>query len=210
MNSHGPIRRHPTQFKLRLCRDVRSGVIGRDDSHCIYNVLAHRIQLWPTQLERAALNDEAAEASLTARCESRVAALERMSAARHSILACRSIPLTHVSLDYVFDGAAGGGGASSASPRDRRFLRRQHGRRSRLQSRYPDPRLFYHGEKLRSHHGLGRIPSAGAARHRRPEWGLPIPAPTARARPNIRDYTPLRARCHFTHHPLTPQSHRYR
>ncbi len=32
MTSRGPYRRHSTPFKLQLCHDIRSGIIGRCDA----------------------------------------------------------------------------------------------------------------------------------------------------------------------------------
>ncbi|MDI7865195.1 transposase [Rhizobiaceae bacterium n13] len=77
MKSRGPYRRHSTQFKLQLCQDIRSGVIGRRDAQRAYSVSANLIQLWLTQFDRGELNDEEAEASVIAEYEARIAALER-------------------------------------------------------------------------------------------------------------------------------------
>ncbi|MRX37372.1 transposase [Aminobacter sp. MDW-2] len=77
MKSRGPYRRHSTRFKLQLCQDIRSGVIGRRDAQHTYNVSANLIQLWLTQFDRGELNDEEAEASVIAEYEARIAALER-------------------------------------------------------------------------------------------------------------------------------------
>ncbi|WP_095205382.1 transposase [Mesorhizobium carmichaelinearum] len=77
MKSRGPYRRHSTQFKLQLCQDIRSGVIGRRDAQRTYEVSANLIQLWLTQFDRGELNDEEAEASVIAEYEARIAALER-------------------------------------------------------------------------------------------------------------------------------------
>ncbi|TCL63274.1 hypothetical protein EV286_11788 [Rhizobium sp. BK251] len=77
MKSRGPYRRHSTQFKLQLCQDIRSGVVGRRDAQRTYSVSANLIQLWLTQFDRGELNDEEAEASVVAEYEARIAALER-------------------------------------------------------------------------------------------------------------------------------------
>lgn len=77
MKSRGPYRRHSTPFKLQLCQDIRNGVIGRRDAQRTYGVSANLIQLWLTQFDRGELNDEEAEASVTAEYEAHIAALER-------------------------------------------------------------------------------------------------------------------------------------
>ncbi len=74
MTSRGPYRRHSTPFKLQLCQDIRSGVIGRRDAQRTYGVSANLIQLWLTQFDRGELNDEEAEASVIAEYEVRIAA----------------------------------------------------------------------------------------------------------------------------------------
>jgi transposase len=77
MKSRGPYRRHSTPFKLQLCQDIRTGVIGRRDAQRTYDVSANLIQLWLTQFDRGELNDEEAEASVIAEYEVRIASLER-------------------------------------------------------------------------------------------------------------------------------------
>ncbi|MES2845145.1 MAG: transposase [Pseudomonadota bacterium] len=77
MTSRGPYRRHSTPFKLQLCQDIRSGVIGRRDVQRSYNISANLIQLWLTQFDRGELTGEEAEASVVAEYEARIAALER-------------------------------------------------------------------------------------------------------------------------------------
>ena len=64
-------------FKLQLCQDIRSGVIGRRDAQRSHNLSANLIQLWLTQFDRGELNDEEAEASFIVEYEARIAALER-------------------------------------------------------------------------------------------------------------------------------------
>ena len=64
-------------FKLQLCQDIRSGIIGRRDAQRTYGVSANLIQLWLTQFDRGELNDEEAEASVIAEYEAQIAALER-------------------------------------------------------------------------------------------------------------------------------------
>lgn len=77
MKSRGQYRRHSTPFKLRLCQDIRNGVIGRRDAQRTNGVSANLIQLWLTQFDRGELNDEEAEASVIAEYEVNIAALER-------------------------------------------------------------------------------------------------------------------------------------
>jgi transposase len=77
MTSRGPYRRHSTPFKLQLCQDIRTGVIGRRDAQRSHNISGNLIQLWLTQFDRGELTDEEAEASVIAEYETRIAALER-------------------------------------------------------------------------------------------------------------------------------------
>ncbi|RGP35159.1 transposase [Pseudotabrizicola alkalilacus] len=77
MTSRGPYRRHSTPFKLQLCQDIRSGIIGRRDAQRSHNISANLIQLWLTQFDRGELTGEEAEASVIAGYETRIAALER-------------------------------------------------------------------------------------------------------------------------------------
>lgn len=77
MTSRGPYRRHSTPFKLQLCQDIRSGIIGRRDAQRSHNISANLIQLWLTQFDRGELTGEEAEASVIADYETRIAALER-------------------------------------------------------------------------------------------------------------------------------------
>ncbi|NNH85651.1 transposase [Rhizobium laguerreae] len=62
---------------MQLSQDIRSGVIGWRDAQRTYGVSANLIQLWLTQFDRGEINDEEAEASLTAEYEAQIAALER-------------------------------------------------------------------------------------------------------------------------------------
>ena len=77
MTSRGPYRRHSTPFKLQLCQDIRSGIIGRRDAQRSHDISANLIQLWLTQFDRGELTGEEAEASVIAEYEARIAALER-------------------------------------------------------------------------------------------------------------------------------------
>ena len=77
MTLRGPYRRPSTPFKLQLCQDMRTGVLGRRDAQRSHHLSANLIQLWLTQFDRGELNDEEAEASVIAEYEARIAALER-------------------------------------------------------------------------------------------------------------------------------------
>jgi len=77
MSSRGPYRRHSAQFKLQLCQDIRSGVLGRRDAQKKYSLSANLIQLWLTQFDHGELNGEEVEASLVMDYEAKIAALER-------------------------------------------------------------------------------------------------------------------------------------
>ena len=77
MTSRGPYRRHSTPFKLQLCQDIRTGVLGRRDAQRSHNLSANLIQLWLRKFDRGELNDEEAEASVIAEYDVRIAALER-------------------------------------------------------------------------------------------------------------------------------------
>ena len=54
MSSRGPYRRHSAQFKLQLCQDIRSAVLGRRDAQKKYSLSANLIQLWLTQFNHGA------------------------------------------------------------------------------------------------------------------------------------------------------------
>ena len=77
MSSRGPYRRHSAQFKLQLCQDIRSGVLGRRDAQKKYALSANLIQLWLTQFDHGELTGEEVEASLLMDYEAKIAALER-------------------------------------------------------------------------------------------------------------------------------------
>jgi transposase len=77
MTMRGAYRRHTARFKLQLCQDIRSGVIGRRDAQRTYKVSASLIQHWLTQFDRGELTEEEVEAGVIVEYEARVAALER-------------------------------------------------------------------------------------------------------------------------------------
>lgn len=77
MSSRGPYRHHSPQFRLQLCSDVRSGVLGRREAQMKYRLSANLIQLWLTQYDRGELTQEEVEASVVAEYEAKIAALER-------------------------------------------------------------------------------------------------------------------------------------
>jgi len=66
MTSPGPYRRHSMLFKLQLCQDIRNGVVGRREAEKTYGISANLIQLWLTQFDHGALNNEETEASVIA------------------------------------------------------------------------------------------------------------------------------------------------
>ena len=76
MTLRGPYRWPSTPFKLQLCQDIRTGVLGRRDAQPSHNLSANLIQLWLTQFDRGELNDEEAEASVIAEYEARIITLE--------------------------------------------------------------------------------------------------------------------------------------
>lgn len=78
MSSRGPYRRHTAQFKLQLCTDIRSGVLGRRDAQKKYSLSANLIQMWLTQFDRCELSTEEVQADVVAEYEAKIAALERM------------------------------------------------------------------------------------------------------------------------------------
>lgn len=77
MSSRGPYRRHTVQFKLQLCTDIRSGVLGRRDAQKKYALSANLIQTWLTKFVRGELTSEEVEADVIAEYEAKIAALER-------------------------------------------------------------------------------------------------------------------------------------
>ena len=75
--SRGRVRRHAPEFKIQLCQDIRTGVIGRRDAATKYTLSTNLIQLWLTQYDRGELSAEEAEASVICEYEAKIAALER-------------------------------------------------------------------------------------------------------------------------------------
>ena len=75
--SRGSYRRHSPHFKLQLCTDIRSGVIGCRDAQRKYRLLANLIHLWLTQYDQGELNQEEAAANMIDEYETKIAALER-------------------------------------------------------------------------------------------------------------------------------------
>ena len=54
--SRGPYRHHSPHFKLQLCADIRSGVLGRREAQRKHRLSANLIQLWLTQFDSGELN----------------------------------------------------------------------------------------------------------------------------------------------------------
>lgn len=75
--SRGPYRHHSPHFKLQLCADIRSGVLGRREAQRKHKLSANLIQLWLTQFDSGELNQDRAAQSLITEYESKIAALER-------------------------------------------------------------------------------------------------------------------------------------
>lgn len=75
--SRGPYRSHSMQFKIQLCTDIRSGVIGRREAQRKYEISANLIQRWLTQFDEGRLHTEEAEVVLIGEYETKIAALER-------------------------------------------------------------------------------------------------------------------------------------
>ncbi len=75
--SRGPYRHHSPHFKLQLCADIRSGILGRREAQKKYKLSANLIQLWLTQFDSGELNQDRAAQSLITEYEAKIAALER-------------------------------------------------------------------------------------------------------------------------------------
>ena len=77
MSSKVPYRRHSPEFKLRLCREIRSGELRRRDAQAKYSLSAALIHTWLTQFDRGDCDMQGADPVLLAEYEARIAALER-------------------------------------------------------------------------------------------------------------------------------------
>jgi transposase-like protein len=72
MSSRGPYRGHASEFKIQLCRDIRSGAIGRREAAQKHALSTNLIQLWLSQYELGDLSTEEAEASVISEYEPRL------------------------------------------------------------------------------------------------------------------------------------------
>src|SRR5215212_7886048 len=78
MSSKAPYRRHSPEFKLQLCREIRSGELRRRDAQLKYGLSAALVHTWLTQFDRGDVAVEGAtDPVLVAEYEARTAALER-------------------------------------------------------------------------------------------------------------------------------------
>ena len=77
MTERGPYRRHPPEFKLQLCREIRSGQLGRRDAQKKYSLSDNLIQHWLAQFDQQALPGQAEAPAAIDVYRDRIAALER-------------------------------------------------------------------------------------------------------------------------------------
>jgi transposase len=72
-----PYRRHTAEFKSQLCRDIRSGTLGRREAQKKYALSDNLIQLWLAQHDRLSVASKTGDSTQAAIYEERIAALER-------------------------------------------------------------------------------------------------------------------------------------
>ena len=77
MPSKAPYRRHSPEFKLQLCRELRSGELRRKDAQVKYSLSAALIHTWLIQYDRGDTDMQPIDPVLVAEYEARIAALER-------------------------------------------------------------------------------------------------------------------------------------
>jgi transposase len=77
MSSKAPYRRHSPEFKLQLCREIRSGELRRRDAQVRYSLSAALIHTWLTQFDRGDTQMQSTDPVMAAEYEARIAALER-------------------------------------------------------------------------------------------------------------------------------------
>lgn len=81
MTHKTPPRRHSTEFKLQLCRDIRSGAIGRREAQRVYRLSDNLIHSWLARYDANALPAGPSQREPVRRTpgeyEARIAALER-------------------------------------------------------------------------------------------------------------------------------------
>ena len=77
MASKVPYRQHSPEFKLQLCREIRSGELRRKDAQLKYRLSAALVHAWLTQFDRGDTQMQGTDPVLVAEYEARIAALER-------------------------------------------------------------------------------------------------------------------------------------
>ena len=77
MSSKPPYRRHSPEFKLQVCRELRSGEMRRKDAVSKYGLSSNLIQTWLIQYDRGDTEMQPIDPVLVAEYEARIAALER-------------------------------------------------------------------------------------------------------------------------------------
>jgi transposase len=77
MSKRAPYRRHSPEFKLQLCRELRTGELRRRDAQMKYGLSAALIQTWLTQFDRGDFEMQGNDPVPVAEYEARIAALER-------------------------------------------------------------------------------------------------------------------------------------
>jgi transposase-like protein len=77
MTTKTPDRRHTPEFKLRLCREIRSGQLGRRDAQKKFSLSDNLIHRWLAQYDSEQLQTPVTDRDSLADCEAQVQALER-------------------------------------------------------------------------------------------------------------------------------------
>jgi len=75
--ARGRYRRHSPQFRLQLCTDIRTGVMGRREAQRTYKLSANLIQTWLTQYDAGELTIQEVESAMMSEYEVKIGALER-------------------------------------------------------------------------------------------------------------------------------------
>ncbi|WP_304802652.1 hypothetical protein [Pseudotabrizicola sp.] len=74
MATCGPCRRHSTPFRLRICLNIKAGIVGRRGAQRRHSISANLIQLWLSQFDRGALKGKELGVNVIAEYEARIAA----------------------------------------------------------------------------------------------------------------------------------------
>lgn len=72
-----PYRRYSPEFKLQLCREIRSGELRRRDAQSRYGLSTALIHTWLTRFDRGEIAMDGADPVLAAEQDAKIAALER-------------------------------------------------------------------------------------------------------------------------------------